>query len=160
MEAKRDLSVSYNKLGDIAKAEGNLSEAKRYYKLCLDIFEALVKETGTVKSKRDLSVSYNLLGDIAKAEGNLTEAKRYYTLCLEIAEALAKETGTVEAYDDLALSYYNIAFCQTGFFSKRRKKREHLKKALSIWERLSQACPNVYEYARRRDIVKEALGIK
>ena len=95
------------------------------------------------------------LGDIAKAEGDLTEAKRYYTLGLEISEALAKETGTVGAYDDLALSYYKIALTQIS-----EESVSYLLKALSIWEQLSQACPNVLIFARRRDGIKDLLGIK
>ena len=39
--AKRALSVSYDNLGDIAEAEGSLTEAKRYYALFLEIAEEI-----------------------------------------------------------------------------------------------------------------------
>ena len=58
VESRRDLSVSYNKLGDIMKAQGRPKEAAEYYGKDLAIAEALAEETGTVEAYDDLAVSY------------------------------------------------------------------------------------------------------
>ena len=84
-------SVSYNKLGDIAKAQGKLSDAEEWYRKGLAIAEELEKETGTVEeARRDLSISYNNLGNLAKAQGKLSDAEEWYRKRLEIEEYIAE----------------------------------------------------------------------
>ena len=68
-------SVSYNRLGNNARAQGKLRDAEEWYRKSLAGFEALAEETNTVQFRRDLSVSYEKLGDIAQAQGKLSEAE-------------------------------------------------------------------------------------
>ena len=152
---RRNLSVSYNKLGNIAKAQGKLDEALAYFEQVLAIAEAIARETGTVEARRDLSISYNNLGDIAKAQGKLDEAQAYFEQGLAIREALAHETGTMESYDDLAISYIKMSFVV-----QNEKQEGYLKQALSIWTQLAEQCPSIPVFAKRRDIVKAELGIQ
>ncbi len=153
VQVRRDLSVSYNKLGEICEAQGRLAEAQQYYEQSLQIDEQLAEETGTVEARRDLSVSYEKLGVICEAQGRLTEAQPYFEQSLQIREQLADETGTVEAYDDLAISHYNL-----GVIAQRvDEKKAHFSAALRIWTQLAEQCPEVPEYARRRDLAKKAL---
>ena len=153
VEARRDLSVSYSMLGGICKAQGRLTQAQQYYEKDLQIAKQLAEETGTVQARRDLSVSYSNLGDICSEQGRLSEAQRHYEQSLQIDEQLADETGTVEAYDDLAITHYNF-----GIFSKSvAEQRVHFSAALRIWEQLAEQCPDVPEYAQRRDAVKRVL---
>ena len=91
----RDLSVSYGRLGDTARALGDLSGAKRYYEKSFAIFEEIAEKTGTIGSRRDLSISYEKLGDTARALGDLSRAQGYYEKSLAIGEELAEKTGTV-----------------------------------------------------------------
>ena len=89
-DAKRFHSVVLNKLGEIAEAEGNLSDARDAYTKDLEIAQALSDaDPNNASAKRDLSVSLNKLGDIAVAEGNLTEARDAYTKSMEIRQALS-----------------------------------------------------------------------
>ena len=53
VEARRDLSISYNKLGGICEARGDLAGAAAYYEKCHALLEALAAETGTVEARRD-----------------------------------------------------------------------------------------------------------
>ncbi|MBR6792640.1 MAG: TIR domain-containing protein, partial [Ruminococcus sp.] len=76
--AQRDLSVSYNKLGNISTSTGDLNGAKEYYQKSHDIRIAIAQETDTIQSRRDLSISYNKLGDICTSTGDLNGAKEYY----------------------------------------------------------------------------------
>ena len=148
VEARRDLSVSYNNLGDIAIALGDLAGAKKWYEQGLAISTALAEETGTVEARRNLSISYDRLGNIAKALGDPAGAKNWYEQGLAIRSALAEETGTLESYDDLAVSYFKL-----GILGDMDSMRE----AYAIWKKLAEDYPEVGEYKRRRDIAKGEL---
>ena len=87
---QRDLSVSYNRLGDVAVAQGKLEEAAEAYGESLAISKKLAEGDPTNTGwQRDLSVSYDKLGDVAVAQGKLEEAAKAYGESL----AIFKETG-------------------------------------------------------------------
>src|SRR5260370_4864213 len=70
---QRDLSVSYNKVGDVLVGQGNLQEALQAYRDSLAIFERLANaDPGNAGWQRDLSVSYERVGDVLVEQGNLT----------------------------------------------------------------------------------------
>ena len=131
-------SVSYNKLGDIAKAQGKLSDAEEWYRKGLAIAEELEKETGTVEeARRDLSISYNNLGNLAKAQGKLSDAEEWCRKGLALREALAEETGTVQARRDLSVSYNNLGDIAQAQ-GRLRKAEEWYRKGLVIFEALAE----------------------
>jgi hypothetical protein len=67
---QRDLSVSHNRLGDLARAAGDLPAATGHYQAALTIRERLAAADPTNTGwQRDLSVSHNKLGDLARAAG-------------------------------------------------------------------------------------------
>ena len=99
-------SVSYGKLGDIARVEGDLAKAKMYYELSYEI--ANKNNDETVKAKRDLSISCTRLGDIEKDEGNLHKAREYYEKSLTIDKKLAEDLATIETRRDLSTSYNRL----------------------------------------------------
>jgi hypothetical protein len=73
---QRDLSVSYNKIGDVLKDQGNLPEALKSVRDGLAIADRLAKaDAGNAGWQRDLSVSYNKIGDVLVAQGNLQPAR-------------------------------------------------------------------------------------
>ena len=78
MESRRDLSASYEKLGDMAEGRGEFAVAQGYYEKKLAISEELEKETGTMDSRADLLACYFKLGEIAESQGNLAVAHAYY----------------------------------------------------------------------------------
>ena len=102
---QRFLSISYGKLGNIAKERENLAEALVYYMKSHSITEKLARDTGTVEARQDLSVSYNKLGSIASARWDFSEAVEYYTKGLAIREKLAEEIRSVKSREDLSASY-------------------------------------------------------
>ena len=64
-EWQRDLSVSHNKIGDVAVAAGDLTAARTAYQAGLDIRERLAAaDPGNTEWQRDLSVSHNKVGDV------------------------------------------------------------------------------------------------
>ena len=130
-EFKRWITIGYDKLGRIAKAEGRLDEARSWYSKCLEIDLALIEGTGTVLSRRDLSISYISLGDMAKAQGKLEEAKEYYEKGLEIRLALARETGTVLSRRELVVSYDKLGDIAEAQ-GRLEEAKEYYEKGLEI----------------------------
>ena len=142
-------SVSYNKLGDIAKAQGKLSDAEEWYRKGLAIAEELEKETGTVEeARRDLSISYNNLGNLAKAQGKLRDAEEWYRKSLAMNENIAEESEEIQARRDLSVSYDKL-----GDIAKAQGKlsdaEEWYCKGLVIFEALAKKTGTVQA---RRDL--------
>ena len=157
-------SVSYNKLGDIAKAQGKLSDAEEWYRKGLAIAEELEKETGTVEeARRDLSISYNNLGNLAKAQGKLSDAEEWYRKSLAMNENIAEESEEIQARRDLSVSYDklgNIAEAQ----GRLSEAEEWYRRCLTLRETLAEEAGTVQarrglsvSYKKLGDIA-EALG--
>ena len=105
MEARENLAISYGKLGDINKAEGDLAAAKDFYLQSLELSRQLFEETRMVLPHQDFAVSYSRLGDISRDEGDLAAAKDYYLKDLELSRQLFEETGTAKSRRGLSISY-------------------------------------------------------
>lgn len=112
---RRDLATSFDKLGNVAKAKGQMSEAREHYEKSLTIREQIAKEDESNSSCKELAVSYDELGSLAMTMGKRIEAKRYYEKGLSIRERLAENMQTVEALNDLAVSYCNLGDAQKSW---------------------------------------------
>ena len=87
---QRDLSVSHNRLGDVAVAAGDLAAARTAYQAALDIRTRLAAaDPANTEWQRDLSVSHNRLGDVAVAAGDVAAARTAFQASLDIAARLA-----------------------------------------------------------------------
>ena len=87
---QRDLSISHNKLGDVAVAAGDLAAARAAYQASQDIRTRLAAaDPANTEWQRDLSISHGKLGDVAVAAGDLTAARTAYQASLDIAARLA-----------------------------------------------------------------------
>ena len=108
---QRDLSVSYNKIGDVQKSQGDLAAALESFKASHDIFERLARaDPNNAGWQRDLSVSHNKIGDVQKAQGDLGQALKSYQADLAIAERLARADPQNAGWQrDLAWSYWRLA---------------------------------------------------
>ena len=155
---QRDLSISYNNLGDIAKAQKNHKATKEYYLKAIGISRKLAgKFPDDPKMQRDLSVSYNNLGGIAKARNDYKAAEGYYARDLAISERLAENFPEVPMLkDDLAVSLFKCGTCSAdGKLSSEQKAM--LCDAAAIWEELYKQTG--YElYAERREIAQNRLN--
>jgi hypothetical protein len=110
VQAQRDLSISFERLGDLEGAEGNAAAARDFYRRALQLRQRLAELLPSdVQAQRDLSISFNKLGDLERAEGNAAAARDFYRRDLEIAERLAELLPTiVEAQRDLVVSQYKL----------------------------------------------------
>ncbi len=135
---ERYVSLCYDSLGNIAKAEQNLALAKEYYEKDLEINKKLADSTGTPDALRDLSISYERLGNIAQAEQNLELAKEYYEKSLEILIKLADSTGTPDALRDLSVSYDKLGEIAQAEQNLALAK-EYYEKSLEIRKKLAES---------------------
>lgn len=103
--AWRYTAICYDKLGDIGRAEGNLSEAKEWYEKGLKIREQIARENPGLTADQDLPINYDYLGMISESSGDPQDAKIWYEKSLNIREKLAGETGTLYARRNLCISY-------------------------------------------------------
>ncbi|MDX1967549.1 MAG: toll/interleukin-1 receptor domain-containing protein, partial [Planctomycetaceae bacterium] len=88
----RDLSVSYERMGDLFRALGDGTRAREYYEQALTVRQRLAEQAPeNADYARDLSVSYNRMGDLFRALGDGTRAREYYEQDLKIAQRLAEQ---------------------------------------------------------------------
>ena len=158
-QMQRGLSVSYNKLGDIAEIRNDYKAAEGYYSKDLAISKRLAeKYPEDPNLQRDLSVSYNKLGDIAKARNDYKAAEGYYSKALEISERLAeKYPDDPNLQRDLSVSYNKL-----GDIAKARNDYKaaegYYAKALEIRERLAEKYPDDPNLQRDLSVSYEKLG--
>jgi tetratricopeptide (TPR) repeat protein len=156
---QRDLSVSHNKLGDLATAAGDLTTARTAYQADLAIAERLAAADPTnTQWQRDLSVSHNKLGDLARAAGDLTTARTAYQAALAIRERLAAADPTnTEWQRDLSVSHERLGDLATAA-GDLTTARTAYQADLAIAERLAAADPTNTEWQRDLSVSHERLG--
>ena len=158
-QMQRDLSVSYERLGDIAKARNDYNAAEVYHAKALEISEKLAeKYPEDLDFQRDLSVSYERLGYIAKALKDYNAAEGYYAKALEIGEKLAeKYPDDPRLRHDLSASYSdlgNIAEARNDY----RAAEGYYAKTLEIFEKLAEKYPDDPNLQRDLSTSYEELG--
>jgi uncharacterized caspase-like protein len=126
---QRDLSVSFNNVGNVQKDQGDLSGALASFRQSLAIGERLAKaDAGNAQWQRDLSVSYDNVGKVQKDHGDLSGALASFRQSLAIAERLAKaDAGNAFWQRDLIVSYVKLSEADTDAAA-------HLRKALAVAE--------------------------
>jgi predicted negative regulator of RcsB-dependent stress response len=104
------LSVSYDRVGDVLVAQGNLADALKSFRGGLAIRDRVaMADPGNAGWQRDLSVSYDNIGDVLVAQGHLAEALKSFRGGLAIRERLAKvDPGNAGWHHDLSVSYDNV----------------------------------------------------
>ncbi|MEM8961838.1 MAG: tetratricopeptide repeat protein, partial [Acidobacteriota bacterium] len=131
---QRDLSVSFNKMGDLYRALGEGLEAREAYQRSLDIALGLAaSEPDRTDYQRDLSVSFNKMGGLFLALEQYDEALEAFGEDLAIAERLASsEPDRADYQVDLAISLQMVGKLQG------QDGLAHLQRALSILETLDE----------------------
>jgi len=156
---QRDLSVSYNKMGDLFSALGQGEQARQAYQKDLEIAERLARaEPDRADYQRDLSVSYNKMGDLYRALGQGEQARQAYLQALEIAERLARaEPDRADYQRDLSVSHERMGdlFSALG---QGDQARQAFLQALEIRERLARAEPDRADYQRDLSVSYNKMG--
>jgi tetratricopeptide (TPR) repeat protein len=142
-QAKRDLAVSYERLGDVHLRLGATDKALEMHQKDLDLSVALAQaDPNNVQAKRDLAVSYNKLGDVQLRLGATDEALEMYQKGLDVRVPLAKaDSNNAQAQRDLSVSYNKLGDVQLQL-GATDKALEMYQKGLEVIVALAQADPN------------------
>ncbi|MEL6107771.1 MAG: AAA family ATPase, partial [Planctomycetota bacterium] len=156
---QREHSISFNKLGDLALAEGNLPEARRLFSDALAVAKRFAEsDPGDASWQRDLSVSFNKLGDLAIAEGSLPEARRLFSDALSVRQRLAEsDPGNASWQRDLSVAFNklgDLAIAEGNLPEARRLFSD----ALTISQHLSGSTPGNAGWQRDVSVSLERLG--
>jgi tetratricopeptide (TPR) repeat protein len=108
---QRDLSVSYDRLGDVLIAQRRPVDALKSYRESLAIAERLAAaDPSNAGWQRDLFVSDVKIGNMLEVQGNLAEALTSYQESVTLADRLAKADPSYEAWQrDLAVGHAKVA---------------------------------------------------
>ncbi len=125
---QRDLSISYNKLGDLYRALGQGEQALKLYQQSLHIADRLAQaEPDRADYQRDLSISYQRLGMCFTQLGREEEAAaalgQHLQLALDVYQRLP---GQVDAVVDLAIALHLTADLDDHADERNRQSRELL----------------------------------
>jgi len=108
LEVRRDLSIALERVGDVARARGDLGAAGEAYGESLVVARELAGALGTPQARRDLSIALERVGDVARARGDWGAAGEAYGESLVVARELAGALGTPEARRDLSVALNNV----------------------------------------------------
>ena len=126
-QKQRDLSISFERLGDVSVAAGDLAAARAYYEQGLAIRRKLADaDPHSAEKQRDLSISFNKLGDVSRAAGDLAAARAYYEQGLAIRRKLADaDPHSAQKQRDLGVSHIKL-FDIENSLGNRPAAREQL----------------------------------
>ena len=113
-QALRDLSIAYNKLGNVQRQSGQVTEALKSFNLEFEISKRLAAaDPSDAQAQRDLSKSYLNLGDVQLQSGQVTKALGSYQKGLEICQKLAAaDPNDARTQRDLYVSYFRLGDVQ------------------------------------------------
>ena len=145
-QARRDVSVSLNKLGDLLAQRaqpGDAEAALKHYTRSLAMNEKLLQDhPNSADTERDVSVSLNKLGDFLIQRGHPGDAEsalQHYTRSLKICEKLLQASPrSAQARRDVSVSLTKLGHCLAarrqpgdaeatfGLFTRSLEEREKL----------------------------------
>ena len=89
-QKQRDLSISFERLGDVSVAAGDLKAARGYFEDRLRISRRLADDDRTSAEKqRDLWVSYWRIADVLEKQEHSGEARKAWQGALDILDQMA-----------------------------------------------------------------------
>ncbi len=157
--AKRDLSISYERLGDIHLKLGAADKALAVYQKRLELAEALAKaDPSNADAKHGLSTSYNKLGNAYLELGTSDKALEVYQKDSELAEALAaSDPANADAATDLSYSYSRMGNANERA-NKPDEARRWYEKMLAVDRKLSERVPESAAARRGIAVASQYLG--
>jgi serine/threonine protein kinase/tetratricopeptide (TPR) repeat protein len=168
-QAQFDLSISYERLGDVQRRSGQVTEALVSYQKKLEISQKLAAAypsddtNPTLKpevreAQLNLSFSYERLGDVQLQGGQATEALRSYEKALGIRQKLAAaDPSDAGAQRDLSVSYNRLGDVQLQSGQVTDALRSY-EKCLEISQKLAAADPTDAQAQRDLSVSYMKLG--
>ncbi len=142
-QARRELTISYERLGNVSLQTGQTAKALEYYQKSLEMREELARSRPSdSRDQRDFQVSYNKIGDVLFQTGQTARALDYYQKGLGVSEALARsDPNDSETRRNLLVSYDRLgdALFQTG---QTARALDYYQKSADVAEALARSDPN------------------
>jgi len=120
---QRDVSVSYERLADLARQAGQGEQAQALYRQALTIREALAAaEPGNTTYQRDVSISYERLGVLAADAEDVGEAERCFGFAVDVRRGIhQQEPQRVDLAEELGVALTLLAGVTTDSNTARRE---------------------------------------
>ncbi len=158
-EAQRDMSISYNSLGDVSLQAGQITEALGFYQQAFGIKRKLAAaDLKDNQAQRELSTSIERIGFVYERSGKLTEAREQYERMLAIKQRLAESNSADSlAQRELSVTYNHLGDVQLQS-GKASEALAYYQKGLEIDQKLAAADPNDARAQRDLFITYNKLG--
>ncbi|MBB5868637.1 tetratricopeptide (TPR) repeat protein [Allocatelliglobosispora scoriae] len=159
IEYQRDLSIALNRLGDLARAAGDMVTARASYTESLTMARRLTAADPTnIQYQRDLSVSLTKLGDLARAAGDMVTARTSYTESLTIDRQLtAADPTNIQYQRDLSISMNKLGDLAQAAGDIDAARTSYTE-SLTIRRQLTTTDPTNIQYQRDLSISMNKLG--
>lgn len=141
-QVQRDLSLAYDKLGNVSRRLNRLEEAEEAYQNALAIDRERQNDVTDVHSRHDVCVSLNKLGDVFVRQNRLEMAIELFTEAFGIADHRAKANRKDDqAQRDLALALNNMGDVQLRLRQPRSAEISY-RRAFAIRKDIAEANRN------------------
>jgi tetratricopeptide (TPR) repeat protein len=142
-QARRELSVSHEKLGDIALGGHDIVTAGKHYRWALEQRQLLAAAAPKNSlAQRDLAIAYGKLGEVSQGQGDRVAARDSYEKAREAFEGLAEAyPGDTQLRRDCATAYLKLGVIHHQL-GEPAKARAYRLKALDVFERVAGAAPD------------------
>jgi len=158
-EFQLDLSVSYDRTGDLQLRLGNTNAALKAYQDSLAIRQTLTKlDPSNTEFQRDLSVSQEQIGNLQLRLGNTNAAIKSYQDSLAIRQTLTKlDPRNTEFQRDLSVSHEKIGDLQLRLGNTDAAIKAY-QDSLAIRQTLTQLAPSNTQFQRDLSISQGKIG--
>ncbi len=158
-EWQRDLSVSHNRLGDVAVALGDLAGARGHFEASLDIRVRLAEaDPANTEWQRDLLASHERLGGVAMTVGDLAGARGHFQASLDIGGRLAAADPANTGWQrDLSIIQGKVGDAAVAA-GDLAEARDAYQASLDIARHLATADPDNAEWRRNLMISQSLVG--
>jgi tetratricopeptide (TPR) repeat protein len=159
LRSHHDLSKSYDRIGEVQSAKGDLLSALSSYNRLQEIAKTLAaQDPANPIWQRDLSVSYARIGDVQSAQGQLASALSSYNKFLEITVKLAaRDPANTDRQRDLTVCYDRVGNVQSAQ-GDLPSALDSYKKGLEIREKLADRDPANTDWERALSISYNKIG--
>jgi tetratricopeptide (TPR) repeat protein len=130
----KNLTISYERLGSIHQALGEVDKALEFFELDIELTKELYESNPKSESlKNGLAISYSKLGSIHQALGEVDKALEFFELRMQLGKELYESNPkNVELKYGLAFSYYKLG----GFYQDKQQAQAMYTQAIALWQAL------------------------
>ncbi|MXS82623.1 tetratricopeptide repeat protein [Nitrosomonas oligotropha] len=159
LHLQRELSVDYNKIGDMHRNSGDNAAALKAYQESLAIRKRLAElDPNHPDWQRDLSVSHNKVGGMHLSSGDNAAALKAYQDGLAIAKKLAElDPNHTDWQRDLSVSYERVGDMHRNSRDNATALKAY-QESLAIRKKLAELDPNHTEWQRDLSVSYDLVG--